>query len=549
LVGSGFRRRENRLLHVTVGTPPTLGARSAARAIARVVARFVRPACLIRRFRPWAGRRLDGEGGGLEMGRGMDEATGSGVTPTAWQGLVGSMRIRIVAAVVLLLAVSAAVSILLLRGVLRERLDEEIADNLQREVAEFDLLLTRGINPTTGEPFGSDVESVFDLYFAREVPDNHETLLAFAGDRLHDFVSDQEAVPPDRLGDAIAYWLGLEEREEGVRTFSAGETRYVALPFGEGDGQGLFVAANFPAVEQREIDAAVRTHALTQLVTIILASLVGLGLAGRVLRPLRSLTETAETITATDLTRRIPVHGEGEASRIAMAFNDMLERLEAAFATQRQFLDDASHELRVPLTVVRGNVEVLELVDDPEERASMILLVTNEIERMSRIVEDLLLLARAERPGFLAKAAVDVGELTEDIHRKATTLGQREWELGATADVTVQADGQRLTQAMMQLAQNACQHTGEGDAVRIGSAVEDGHVVLWVHDSGPGVAPADRQRVFDRYVKGSGRPAGSGLGLGLSIVAAIATAHGGTARLADGVAGARFEILIPSDTE
>jgi two-component system, OmpR family, sensor kinase len=466
---------------------------------------------------------------------------------TAWQGLIGSMRIRIVAAVVLLLAVSAAVSILLLRDVLRERLDEEIADGLQREVGEFDLLLTRGLNPATGEPFGPDVGAVFDLYFSREIPDPHETLLAFVGQHLHDFESDQEAIPPDQLDDAIAYWLALEEREEGVRHFDAGETRYVALPFGEGDARGLFVAANFPAVEQREIDLAVRTHALTQLGTIVLASVIGLGLAGRVLRPLRSLTETAERITATDLTRRIPVHGKGEASRIAMAFNEMLERLEAAFATQRQFLDYASHELRVPLTVVRGNVEVLELVDDPEERASMILLVTNEIERMSRIVEDLLLLARAERPGFLAKEPVDVRALTEDIQRKATSLGVRDWRLEVTAPVVVHADGQRLTQAMMQLAQNACQHTQDEDTIRIGSAVADGHVLFWVHDSGPGVAADDRGRVFERYVKGSGRPAGSGLGLGLSIVAAIATAHGGTARLADATAGtgARFEIVLP----
>jgi two-component system, OmpR family, sensor kinase len=479
----------------------------------------------------------------------VDEHATPTAPATAWQGLIGSMRIRIVAAVVLLLAVSAAVSILLLRDVLRERLDEEIADGLQREVGEFDLLLTRGLNPATGEPFGPDVGAVFDLYFSREIPDPHETLLAFVGQHLHDFESDQEAIPPDQLDDAIAYWLSLENREEGVRHFAAGETRYVALPFGAGDTRGLFVAANFPAVEQGEIDLAVRTHALTQLGTILLASVIGLGLAGRVLRPLRSLTETAERITATDLTRRIPVRGKGEASRIAMAFNEMLERLEAAFATQRQFLDYASHELRVPLTVVRGNVEVLELVDDPDERASMILLVTNEIERMSRIVEDLLLLARAERPGFLAKGPVDVRALTEDIQRKATSLGLRDWRLeeAVTAPVVVEADGQRLTQAMMQLAQNACQHTQDGDSIRIGSAVDDGHVLLWVHDSGPGVAADDRGRVFDRYVKGSGRPAGTGLGLGLSIVAAIATAHGGTARLADGAegTGARFEIVIP----
>ena len=100
---------------------------------------------------------------------------------------------------------------------------------------------------------------------------------------------------------------------------------------------------------------------------------------------------------------------------------------------------------------------------------------------------------------------------------------------------------------MMQMAQNASQHTPEGSVIRLGSRIEDGNVVLWVHDSGQGVAPEDADRVFERYVRGSNRPAGSGLGLGLSIVAAIASAHGGHARIADsGGEGARFEIVIPA---
>jgi signal transduction histidine kinase len=168
---------------------------------------------------------------------------------------------------------------------------------------------------------------------------------------------------------------------------------------------------------------------------------------------------------------------------------------------------------------------------------------------MSRIVEDLLLLARAERPDFLSLDTVDVATLMTDVHRKATVLCRREWRLEETADARIRADGQRLTQALMQLAQNACQHTVEGAAVRMGSRVRDGQVVLWVHDSGRGVAPEDAERVFERYVRGPDRPAGSGLGLGLAIVAAIATAHGGRVRLAtEARKGARFEIMVPALT-
>ncbi len=450
------------------------------------------------------------------------------------------MRVRILAAVVVLLASSSALSIVLLRGVLLERLDEEIVASLQREAEEFQLL-RGGIDPRTGRQFGPDLESAFDVYFAREVPDEGETLLAFLGSELYRSEEARTGPKLDQLQDNIAYWLSLQQIETANRMTAAGDVRYVAIPLTGGERGGLFVIVNSPASERGEIEAAVRTQALIQAGAVVLASLIGLGLAGRVLRPLGSLADTARNISGTDLTRRIPVRGRDEASRIATAFNDMLERLERAFAAQRQFLDDASHELRAPLTVIRGHVELLELLAEVEERAASTALVVDEIDRMNRIVEDLLLLAWAERPDFLVVDKVDLAELTADVCRKAAVLCPREWRLEATARGTIEADRQRLTQAMMQLAQNACAHT-EGGTVRIGSAFEGGYARLWVHDSGHGVPAADAQRIFQRFVKGLGSR--SGRGLGLSIVAAIAEAHGGTARVAPAGRGARFEIVI-----
>jgi two-component system, OmpR family, sensor kinase len=460
------------------------------------------------------------------------------------RGFFGSMRVRILAAVVVLMAASAFASDVVLRDSLTDRLIEEIASELRAEAEEFELLAD-GLDPRTGRPFGDDVEAIFEIYFAREIADEGETLLAFVDGRLFHAEAAQETVPVEQLQDAIDYWLSLTERTEGDLQTALGPARYVALPFDFGGRAGLFVAANFPGEQQAKIDDAMFRQALTQLGMILLASFVGLALAGRVLRPLRLLTDTAQTITATDLTRRIPVRGNDEASRIARTFNDMLERLEAVVAAQRDFLDDASHELRVPLTVVRGNVEVLELESDPQERAAMIQMVTDEIDRMSRIVEDLLLLARAERPDFLAPRSVSLRELTSEIHRKATVLCQRDWQLAESADGMISADGQRLTQAMMQLAQNACQHTENDAVIRIGSRIEKEQVVLWVQDSGKGVDQADAGRLFERYVRGPGRRPGSGLGLGLSIVATIAAAHGGHARLAPSSVGALFEVIIP----
>jgi two-component system OmpR family sensor kinase len=265
-----------------------------------------------------------------------------------------------------------------------------------------------------------------------------------------------------------------------------------------------------------------------------------------VLRPLRQLADTALTITETGLTQRIPVQGTDEASQIAMAFNDMIGRLESAFTNQRRFLDEASHELRAPLTVIRGHLELLDLEDDPEERAATTALITDEIDRMNRMVEDLLTLARAERPDFLDQGPLDLEEWTQEVFRKTSVLCAREWVLEAAARTTVVADAQRLTQAVTQLAENACQHSPSTATVRLGSAVEGRQVVVWLEDDGPGVAPGDEERIFERFARGRG---GRSSGLGLSIVSAIAEAHGGTARVVPGRAGrgARFEVSFPAE--
>jgi signal transduction histidine kinase len=386
---------------------------------------------------------------------------------------------------------------------------------------------------------------MFDLYFRREVPDEGETLLAFVDGELYRSERASSAAPAEQLGEASDYWLSLRDREEGTLQTGAGFARYVAVPLRNSGHEALFVAANFPSLERNEIDDAVRTQAFVQFGMIIVATLIGIALAGRVLRPLSHLADTAQTISATDLTRRIPVRGEDEASRIATAFNEMLERIERSFATQRQFLDDASHELRSPMTVIRGHVELLEFERDPAEREAMSRVIIDEIDRMNRIVEELLLLARSERPGFLTMEPVKVAELIDDVHRRASVLCSRAWITGPHPVATLTADRQLLTQAMLQLAQNVCQHTPEGTTARIGASLEgSGRVVLWVEDDGPGVPPDQASRVFERFAKGSDTSEGSGLGL--SIVAAIAEAHGGEARLVTpGPKGARFEISVP----
>jgi signal transduction histidine kinase len=173
----------------------------------------------------------------------------------------------------------------------------------------------------------------------------------------------------------------------------------------------------------------------------------------------------------------------------------------------------------------------------------------DELARMSRFVSDLLLLARAERPDFLNLDTVDVTTLTEEMHTKATALGDRRWTLDAVGKGVIVADRQRVTQAIMQLAQNAMQHSGAGGTIAIGSELQNGSARFWVDDDGPGIPPEEQTQIFERFHRGSeGRVRSEGAGLGLSIVKAIAEAHhGGVEIEGKSGAGTKFVMTLPVD--
>ena len=223
----------------------------------------------------------------------------------------------------------------------------------------------------------------------------------------------------------------------------------------------------------------------------------------------------------------------------------MLDRLESAFVGQRQFLDDAGHELKTPLTVLRGHLELLD-VGSPSEIAETRELLLDEVDRMSRLVGELILLAKSDRPDFVTPRPVDLTALTVETLAKARGLGDRTWTLDETASATVALDEQRLTQALLQLCDNAVKHTGPGDVVALGSSYDGETARLWVRDTGPGVAPEHREQIFERFGRGAVPDSDEGFGLGLSIVRAIAQAHGGTVSLEDEQPhGARFVIAVP----
>ena len=219
----------------------------------------------------------------------------------------------------------------------------------------------------------------------------------------------------------------------------------------------------------------------------------------------------------------------------------MLDRLEASLASQRALLDDVGHELRTPLTVIRGHLELMDAAD-PADVAGTRALVLDELERMRRLVDDLLTLAKADQPDFVQPRPTDLARLIDETLAKASTLGERHWMLDDLADAEVDIDPQRMAQALLQLAANAVQFSEPGSQVGMGSQLRDGELTLWVRDQGIGIAPQDQERILARKV--TGRLGGTGLGL--SIVRSIAEAHGGRLVVESTPGqGSRFSIVIP----
>ena len=241
---------------------------------------------------------------------------------------------------------------------------------------------------------------------------------------------------------------------------------------------------------------------------------------------------------------------EGQAYQIRGLMVDVTERkqaeerLQAAFTSQRDFINDASHELRTPITIIRCYLELLGV--NSQEQRQTLAIVMDELERMSRFVNDLLLLAKAERPDFLDLEIVEISSLTEELYVKASALAARNWCLDALGSGRIIADRQRLTQAVINLAQNATQHTKDGDVIALGSTFTDGNTCFWVRDTGSGIDPADKERIFQRFARSSSGRRSEGAGLGLAIVQAIAAAHSGRVELCSQPgSGSTFTIVIP----
>lgn len=453
---------------------------------------------------------------------------------------------------VALLAVAAVT-----RSVLASEAEQRISELLSQESQEFASFVRQGRDPATGQPF-VDARRLLRVFLDRQYAGRNEELLGIVPDggvlRQHRELPAAPVYRDERSIQRIVRSPATSGRLER----GTGEVRWAKVPISPtlddsgvdaarngAQSDAMFVVAYHADQTLDRPENVFRMLLVISAVALVLITGVGWVVAGRILAPVRLVRQTAAQLTEQDLTRRIPVRGRDDVAALAGTFNDMLDRLENAFAGQRRFIDDAGHELRTPITIVQGHLDVMG--DSPGDRERTLRLVTGELGRMSRIVEELLLLAKSEQPDFVSLREVELAELTVDVYMKVRALDDRRWELAEVAEGPALLDPQRITQAMLQLAQNAVDHTPPDGVIRIGSRLVSTGVELYVADTGQGVDPADAELIFERFRRaGSARAAHGGAGLGLSIVRAIAEGHRGEVALhpTDG-GGATFVLRLP----
>lgn len=459
--------------------------------------------------------------------------------------LFRSLRLRLTLWYVLLLAIILAAFSAGIYLALRHNLYANLDDSIESRANDLLALIQyEGDRPTLSARITGDIadlgEKLVRVYDA-------------SGTLTFDDSGEAGAVPIDRQ--AVQAALAGQTITHGV-TVAGDPFRIGILPI---ERNGRIVGALEVGRAADDVSDTLSTLLLILAIacplTLVLASLGGVFLAGRALSPIDKVTRLARRISAEDLEQRLDLKlPDDEVGRLARTFDDMIDRLDAAFRRQRQFTADASHELRTPLTAIKGQVEVaLSRPRDPAAYREVLQAVNEEVDRLIRLVGSLLTLSRADSGQIrIALEAVSVSELVaaaaEQVHPMAQQRGL-ELIVEPGPDLTLRADQDLLLQLLLNLLDNGIKHTSAGGRVTAGWRANGRQVELWVCDTGVGIASEHLPRIFDRFYrvdKARSRAEG-GAGLGLSICRWIAEAHGGSISVESARGqGSTFTVRLPS---
>ncbi len=351
----------------------------------------------------------------------------------------------------------------------------------------------------------------------------------------------------------VAGWLSTPPLRSQLQDVRAGASTYLVLasPIRTAGGAtiGVLVAAANLAGLQTQRDQVLLLAGAEAGVAVAAALLSSFLIMRRLLRTVGAVTRAAVEASVGDLSARLGTEGgaDDEVGRLRAAFDGMLERIAAGLDAQRQLLSDVSHQLRTPLTVARGHLEVLERNPAPEraEVSHAAATVIRELGQMSTLVDRLLLLGRSFAPDFVEAEPAALRAFMGELFAAARVLAERRWKLGEVPDVVIVVDTAKLRGALLNLADNAVKATAPEDEIELGVRV-DPALVFSVADTGSGISAQAQAEVFDRFRR-AGQTSQKGAGLGLAIVKAVTEAHGGRVRLqsVEG-SGTTVEVVLPA---
>ncbi|MHB1171377.1 MAG: sensor histidine kinase [Lacisediminihabitans sp.] len=462
-----------------------------------------------------------------------------------------SVRSRIVVSILAVTALGLAGSGVASYLVQRERALASVDDQLLRTIPD---LKTIASGKTSAAPL-TTVDAVLRAAMQQLIPAADESVLGFVNGKPA--LVPAAALPFRIESDPALVRRMVSEANPtnavtGTVRSSLGTLRYLIVPVSvAGDSStGLYVAAYNLDTALGAVAESFQIYIMVALIALALVGSVAWFVAGRLLRPIRLLREAAAANTAADLSERIPVTGHDDLSELTRTINGMFERLESSFTSQRRLIDDVGHELKTPITIIRGHLELLDTGSATDLEMTRTLAI-DELDRMSRLVSEISLLAESRAPHFVEPAGVDIDTLTSAVAAKAWALDRtREWRVESGASGVVLMDARRITQAWLQLADNAVKYSTAGAPIVMASETAISPLGNWlhlsVHDAGPGIPEDAQRRVFERFGRLESSRGAEGSGLGLAIVSAIAEAHGGSVLLSSSPGeGSTFTIQIP----
>ena len=334
------------------------------------------------------------------------------------------------------------------------------------------------------------------------------------------------------------------------RHLAGNDVELLASPIKQsGHPAGVFIATVDLSGLRPARDAAFRLALAEGAVALVAGVASAYLLLRRLLRRIGGITETAETIGRGRLAERLGDQGTAdEVGELARSFDSMLDRIQDAVQAQQALLSDVSHQLRTPLTVARGHLEILQRTGttDPAAVRDTLDVAIGELDRMGQLVERLLVLGRAREPVRPDLHDVDLRSFLADFEASWRVLADRNWVLGPVPDAVVRFDETEVRGALLNLVDNAVKVTSPGDVIAVRAQVDEATVMITVEDAGPGIAEADRRSVLNRFWR-PGHDRTAGTGLGLAIVSAVCQAHGGRVEICDSDLGGASITMVLKD--